>query len=58
LQGIVLGVCLLVLPNFCAGQIGGSKAAVATCIEADFYLSVDGVFLMDATNAFSELNRH
>ena len=41
--------------QLCAGQIGSCKAAVYA-IKQIFSSSVDGVLLVDATNAFNKLN--
>ena len=43
--------------QLCAGQIGGCEAVVHVMEHFFALLSVDGVLLVDATNAFNELNR-
>ena len=43
--------------QLCASQIGGCKAAVHAMRNIFASASVDGVLLVDATNAFNELNR-
>ena len=41
----------------CAGQIGACEAAVHEMKQIFALPSVEGVFLVGATNAFNELNR-
>ena len=43
--------------QLCAGQIGGCEAAVHAMKRIFISPSVDGILLVDATNAFNELNR-
>ena len=42
--------------QLCAGQIGGCEATVHAVKQIFASPSVDGVLLVDATNAFNELN--
>ena len=43
--------------QLCAGQIGGCEAAVHEMKQIFALPAVEGVLLVDATNAFNELNR-